>query len=483
MKHTLVISDVHLCEAVHSDGPWMRWRQRPYFPDAEFVGLVDHLLVRLPPGEHAELVFNGDLFDFDAGRVIDGRAVFEDLPRTEPVARELIERILDDHPGYVAAVGRFLAAGHHVVFVSGNHDPQLGFDRVRRFIRERLALAAGHPRFADAVHFRAWFHHTAEGIHIEHGNQFDPYCSFRYPMLPLLPPERGRDRVIAPTVGSITFRLLGSRLGTMNPHFDDSWDMSFGDYLRHWSKHYLRTEHSLAWTFFAGSFRIVAQTFQGRDAGSADRFHRNVEAAARETRCDPDRVAEHARLFAPPADEALHKVIREFYVDRVVLGALSAGAIVAPLVARSRRTVSVALGAIFLMLGYELASPSRGLDDNYRRIAARARDIARIYGSRAVVFGHTHTPYGVWEEGVFYGNSGTWSPAMVDIESGAISAEHKPVLWLTAEDGALSGGLFRWDGTRLEPDPESISPVPVRRPREATPSVHPPLYTSPVGVD
>jgi UDP-2,3-diacylglucosamine pyrophosphatase LpxH len=339
MKHTLVISDVHLCEAVHSDGPWMRWRQRPYFPDAEFVGLVDHLLVRLPPGERAELVFNGDLFDFDAGRVIDGRAVFEDLPRTEPVARELIERILDDHPGYVDAVGRFLAAGHHVVFVSGNHDPQLGFDRVRRFIRERLALAAGHPRFADAVHFRAWFHHTAEGIHIEHGNQFDPYCSFRYPMLPLLPPERGRDRVIAPTVGSITFRLLGSRLGTMNPHFDDSW----GHVLRGLPPplvealppHRALPRVDLPRREFFVSWPRLSR---GRDAALPTASTATSRPPRAETRCDPERVAEHARLFAPPADEALHKVIREFYVDRVVLGALSAGAIVAPLVARSRRT-------------------------------------------------------------------------------------------------------------------------------------------------
>jgi len=481
MKHTLVISDVHLCEAVHADGPWMRWRQRPYFPDAEFVGLIDHLLLRLPAGEEAEMVFNGDLFDFDAGRVVDGDALFEDLPRTEPVAVELIDRIFNDHASWVSAVGRWLAAGHGVVFVSGNHDPQLGFDLVRKRIRERLALSAGHARFADAVLFRAWFHQTPSGIHIEHGNQFDPYCSFRYPMRPLLPPERGRDRAIAPTVGSITFRLIGSRLGTMNPHFDDSWDMSFGEYLRHWMKHYLRTDHSLAWTFFAGSFRIVAQTFQGRDAGSVDRFHRDVEAASRETGADAERVAEHARLFAPPADEVLHKVIREFYVDRVVLGALSTAAVIVPLVTRSRRAVSMALGAAFLMVGYELASPSRGLDDNYRRIAARSRDIARIYGSRAVIFGHTHTPYGLWEEGVFYGNSGTWSPSLVDIETGAIAVEHKPVLWLSDTGDGLTGGLYRWDGAGLHPDPEATSPVPTRRPREVQASMPPPPYASPVG--
>ena len=44
MRHTVVISDVHLCEAVPGSDPWMRWRQRPYLPDAEFSDLIDALL-------------------------------------------------------------------------------------------------------------------------------------------------------------------------------------------------------------------------------------------------------------------------------------------------------------------------------------------------------------------------------------------------------------------------------------------------------
>lgn len=465
MKHTVILSDVHLCEPVDSDGVWMRWRQRPYFPSGEFVSLVESILAAMAPGDAGELVFNGDLFDFDAGRVVRGEATFEDLPRTEPVALELLDRILHEHPCFVAALARWLRAGHAITFIAGNHDPQLGFDGVQRRLRERLALEAGSARAGDLVRFRLWFHHTDDGIHIEHGNQYDPYCSFRYPMRPLVPPKRGRDREIAPTVGSITFRLLGSRLGTMNPHFDDSWDMSAAAYVKHWFKHYFSSHHSLAQVWLAGSFGIVYQTWRGRDLGSEDRFERNLDAAAHETGCDPERLARHARLFSPPADEVLHKVIREFYVDRLVLGGLSVGAVLTPLVVRNRKAVGAALGATALMAAYEAALPSRGLDDNYRRIAATARDIAEIYGVRAVVFGHTHVAYSFWEEDTLYANSGTWSPAIIDVERGDVASLEKPIIWIRTDGPHTAGGLYMLDGGALIERRDATSPVPHRRPQ------------------
>lgn len=459
MKHTVVISDVHLCEGAPGDDLWMRWRQRPYFPDGEFEALVTALLASIDDEDRVEFVFNGDLFDFDAGRVIDGEVVFEDLPRTEPVAADLIDRILADHDGYVRACGRLLAGGHALVFVAGNHDPQLGFDAVRARIRARLARAAGNPGAAARVHFRQWFHHTDGGIHIEHGNQYDPYCSFRYPMAPHLPPERGRDREIHATVGSIAFRWLGSRLGYMNPHVDSSWELTLSQYLKHWVEHYLFTRHSLATTWFRGSYEVVAQTLKGRDPGSPDRAARDIDAAARETGCDPELVREHAALCEKPADENFHRVVREFWVDRMLLGAACAAAVAVPVFVRNRKAVSVAVGLPALFAAYELAVPAPSMEANYERIAANADKIADIYKARAVVFGHTHVPYGRWKDGVFFGNSGTWSAAYRDIAcTEPVDARGKPVIWLRDRDGALEGGLHRWDGVALQPDEVHRSP-------------------------
>lgn len=444
----------------------MRWRQRPYFPDAEFEALVSEILRTVDERDEVEFIFNGDLFDFDAGRVIDGEVRFEDLPRTESVAAELIDRILGDHEGYLRACGRLLAGGHSLVFVAGNHDPQVGFEAVRARIRHHIARAARLPTATARIHFRQWFHHSANGVHVEHGNQYDPYCSFRYPMAPHLPPIRGSEREIHATVGSVAFRWLGSRLGYMNPHVDSSWELSLPEYLRHWFKHYLFTPHSLAATWFRGSYEVVAQTWQGRrDAGSTDRAARDIEAAARETGCDIDLVREHAALFAKPADENFHRVLREFWIDRMLLGAACAAAITVPAFVRNRRAVSVAVGIPALFAAYELAVPAPSMEANYERIAARSVEIAGIYRARAVIFGHTHVPYGRWKDGVFFGNSGTWSAAYRDLEcTEPVDAKGKPVIWLRDRGGQLEGGLHRWDGHRLIPDDEhrlpSLAPPP-----------------------
>jgi UDP-2,3-diacylglucosamine pyrophosphatase LpxH len=455
MRHTVIISDVHLCEAEPGDDLWMRWRQRPYFPDQEFAHLVDVLLREAHgPDEVIELVFNGDLFDFDAGRVIDGHAVFEDLPRTESYANEIIDRILADHTGYVGALAKLLTAGpHRVVFVSGNHDPQLLFEGVRYRIRDTLARAAGDPSVTERVLFRAWFHHTPDRIHVEHGNQYDPYCSFRYAMLPHRPIPGTEEPEIQPTVGSIAFRNMASRMGYFNPHVDSSFLLSFPEYVSHWVKYYLFTRRDLVIPFTVGLVSMFRQLIARRDPGSPERAEENLQRAAEETGADRARIARHVALQAPPAEDALHTVAREFWVDRFLLGFLCTAAIVTPMFVRNRTAVGIAVGMPALFAAYEYAVPRRTLDDNWATVAAMSHRIAEIYDVRAVVFGHTHIPYGRWEHGVFHGNTGTWTAAYRDLACNVpVDPRGKPVIWLRSEGASMEGGLYRWNGSHLLPD-------------------------------
>ncbi len=457
MRHTVVVSDVHLCEAAPGDDLWMRWRQRPYFPDEEFLALVRTLLAEARgPDDAIELVFNGDLFDFDAGRVIDGNPVFEDLPRTETVADDVIQRILHDHHGYVSALAELLnaSAHHRVVFISGNHDPQLLFEGVRARIREALVARTGDATAAERVLFRAWFHHTPDGVHIEHGNQFDPYCAFRYAMLPHRPVPGTAEPEIQPTVGSIAFRYMTSRMGYFNPHVEESFMLSFAGYVAHWTKHYLFTRRGLAIPYAHGLVKLFHQLVDRRDPGSADRAALNVRLAADEVGVPAALVERHVALCASPAEDALHRVAREFWVDRILLGALCTLAVATPIVARNNRAaVGVAVGLPLAFAAYEYAVPKPSLDNNWAVVASMSERVAEIYGVKAVVFGHTHLPYGRWERGVFHGNSGTWSAAYRDIEcSVPVDVRGKPVIWLRSDGGALEGGLYRWSGAHLLPD-------------------------------
>ena len=96
-----------------------------------------------------------------------------------------------------------------------------------------------------------------------------------------------------------------------------------------------------------------------------------------------------------------------------------------------------------LLAAYEAATPKPPLWATYRHIERRARDIARIYSASAVIFGHTHQPYGRWEDGVFFGNTGTWSAAYRDVECTIPVDDGRPVTWLRSEEGrGLTGGLY-----------------------------------------
>jgi hypothetical protein len=188
MKHTVVVSDLHLWEAVDGDGLWMRYRQRRYFPDRGLVALFERLAAQCEDGS-LELVLNGDVFDFDIARP-DGD---ESPPRDERTAVARMHSILDDHEAFLDGLVAVLARGHSVVFVAGNHDLPMVLTAVRLALRERIERALRRASLDDAtvrdcmdrVAHKGWFHRTRDGIHVEHGQQYDAYTSVPHPLWPV----------------------------------------------------------------------------------------------------------------------------------------------------------------------------------------------------------------------------------------------------------------------------------------------------------
>jgi hypothetical protein len=394
--------------------------------------------------------------------VVDGESVFHDLPRTAENAVPAIEAMLADHQVFVDALGRVLAQGHEVVFVSGNHDVLLTLPEVRAKVAERLVAAAeaagqhgGHPHTPGGgdlrarIVFRSWFHLTPDGILLEHGHQYDGYCAHRYPMVPFGPD--GRE--IHPTMGSLTTRNLVSRMGYFNPHVDGSYMLTTLGYLSHWARYYLFSRRNLFLAYFHGAARTLIQLVRRRFPGTRARRRENIRLASGETGAPLAHVARHARLYAPPAEDRLQTVIREFWVDRVALCALTL--ILGLVFLLSARGLALAGAAVapLLFVGYELSVPKPGLDAVWRRVQRAARRVAAAHKARAVVLGHTHQPAGDWENGVFYGNTGSWSAAYKDLECTQLVYEARPVVWLKSEgrQRKLRGGLLFWkDGQFVE---------------------------------
>jgi UDP-2,3-diacylglucosamine pyrophosphatase LpxH len=459
VRHSIAISDIHLSEVERSNGLWMRYRQERYSPAKPIAELVDQILAKVPEGDRLVLVLNGDIFDFDAPVAQkDGESVFHDQPRDATHAVPMIEAILRDHPLFVNALAKVLAGGHEVCFVSGNHDVQLTLPEVRARVRDRVlaavrAIAPDAPEAADRLIFRAWFYFSPDGILFEHGNQYDSYCMFRYPMAPFAKDSSE----IQPTMGSLATRNLVSRMGYFNPHVDSSFMLTAFGYLRHWAKYYLFSRRSLAFAWAVGAFRTVIELFRRRDRRDRARARANALAAARESGIALRHVVRHARLFATPAEDEMGKVVRELWVDRVLIGAAAVAFMSLWIIFAKGALMFGAALAPLAIAGYELAVPRGTLDQTWRRVNRYARRVGAVHRARAVVFGHTHHAEASWENGVFYGNTGSWSAAYHDLECTRPIDLARPVIWLTSgknDRPELSGGMLLFkDGAFSEPAP------------------------------
>src|SRR5262245_26041511 len=56
MRHTVVISDIHLSEVERRSGPWMRYRQRPFAPDEQIAAMLGAVLEAVHPNSELTVV-------------------------------------------------------------------------------------------------------------------------------------------------------------------------------------------------------------------------------------------------------------------------------------------------------------------------------------------------------------------------------------------------------------------------------------------
>ncbi|MFZ2804716.1 MAG: hypothetical protein WA001_05905 [Patescibacteria group bacterium] len=456
MRHTVAISDIHLSQLEPSDGLWMRYRQAPFVPDKELVVMLDALRERVR-GQELELILNGDIFDFDVPWIKNGKTRFPDAERDAAIGVPVMRDILHDHLAFIQALGRVLADGHTVIFISGNHDVEMTLPEIRAEVRYALldaSFAAGAKESRDAISqrilFRAWFYLTRDGILLEHGHQYDETNCYRT----IMQPYDNTGKNIAPTLGALTTRYFGARLGYFNPNVDESYMLSFWGYLRHWIKYYLFSSQSILKTFFVGVAKTFINLIKDRGDVSPQRKEKNAAAAVTEAGVGRELIDKHLALAVKPVEENTFQLLSDLGLDRILLALLAV--ILAYLWAHFTNGwlefgALVPLG-LFALYGF-FAPRRSSLEELWRHVQRATQDIAATYHAQAVIFGHTHHAEGTWENGIFYGNTGSWSAAYKDIECTIPLTDKRPIIWLTTQDGtsALQGGLLFWkDGKFLE---------------------------------
>jgi UDP-2,3-diacylglucosamine pyrophosphatase LpxH len=421
LPNLLVISDLHLGETLG------RGRKPDPRTEEALIAFLDHHASRRRGGRPWRLIINGDAVDLigmcwmpdDAGR-LTGHADDDHLyglgERSEATTLKLAE-VFRAHDGVFRALAAFVGAGHDLVLVLGNHDAEMFWPAAQQLFREALASRwAADPRAVSsavspddvrrAVAFQQWFH-LEEGVAwIEHGHQYDPYCSFDDVLEPVTD-----EHSIDPNVGGAILRYVANHF-TADP--SEHWGSGFVGYLCWWARQGLDKAIDILGGYrdmVAALVRHWQQRRPERLAARAARTRERLRRLASALHLPDDRLERLAALRSAPVVVDLGRLVRAVMLDRLLLLFATPLLWLLPLAlpwSWMPWSWSACLGVWAL---WTLAALIEREDTDPRQAM---RDVAkRIRASMSVPFvvmGHSHDACAdVADDGVYF-NTGTWVP-------------------------------------------------------------------------
>ncbi len=444
-RRYLVLSDLHLCDVEeHRDG-WKAYKRPQHLFDAELDALISRFVDQGDEGDTLTLVLNGDIVDFDLVTATPDAPPWpvsrgerkRGLACTEAKSAWKLRRVLAAHERFLDTLARFIAAGHQVVYVAGNHDQELSFPAVREELLSSLAERAealGLTAHRDALRFERWFYFVPGEIYVEHGQQYDYYTSFRHVLDPLLD-----DGTLALPMGNLSSRYLMSNIGFFNPHASD-YILNIYRYMSHWLRYYAFSRRGLAMVWFTGSLLVMAEMLRIKrktreksvDEGAL------LSAYAERQGLPLAKVEALDQLKRIPVMYRNFRVLREFWIDRLLMALAMIGATI---------TLAVLEVPLWLKLGVPLAGfpllyflyeevvhgeTIYSAEANYPELAGQ---IAALLGVKVVTFGHSHEPLMMpLGRGVSYVNTGTWAPIFATGSRDELAAGYRNALFVTIDE-------------------------------------------------
>lgn len=464
-QHTVVLSDLHLADAEppHPRNPlWKRFKRREFFIDEQYASLLAYLDRSI--GSPTELVLNGDIFDFDSITVIPRNPVFSvswlerkrGLSSEEAKSRFKIRLILDHHPVWVEATRRFVAQGHELVFVVGNHDMELHWPGVQTEILSALQLTEEERA---RVRFCEWFYISEGDTLIEHGNQYDAYSLSSNPINPLI--RKGSRSFVRIPFGNVANRFMLNGMGLFNPHAESSYiRSSLLDYFIFYYRYVLRTQPFLLLTWFWSALvTLVFSLGEGLLPAMTDplTIDERVKGIARRANATPSIVWSLREVHAHPAIYNPYKILRELWLDRaIILGLILFGSFqfFSTLNVFVQLSIWWAFAPLALLLPifiFYARSVESEVAASQRAALSLAPIAARITQVARVIQGHTHRETHCWIEGIEYLNTGTWSAAYHDVEC-TQAFGRKCLAWIKPSPTPAAtrvAELMEWSGTEL----------------------------------
>jgi UDP-2,3-diacylglucosamine pyrophosphatase LpxH len=427
MESLLVLSDVHLGSDLNDFGHPIRRSQRV---DEDLVKLITHYRTVAPPSDSWRLVVAGDFIDF-VGMAVRAEGVELETERSDEErvhglgnavdhVRVKLKLVVERHRDVFDALAGFVADGHALTFIHGNHDLELHWDAVKQDLRALLfarACAAQSdaidgPAFEGRIAFHPWFFYVAGLAYIEHGHQYDSFCASQYVMAPL---SAADPRRIVRSVSDVLLRFVVRPTRGMHEYGHD----------KHGIAHYLAfamklggaglLELALCYARAIGElFRLRREQLSGAAKRLPEEHDRGMAGLARTMRVGVERIRALALLQVPPVTRTISGILASVLLDRLALGlvALLALLVVAILtIAQVLHTWWVAPCIVVAWaLGHRHLARQRTADPGERMIE-RAGQLAKLFPAAFVVMGHTHTPakMAINDGESTYINVGSWA--------------------------------------------------------------------------
>lgn len=508
----LILSDVHLGNDLNeltSDG-----ERRSAQIDIDLVDLLAHYGRAPCTGKRWRLVIAGDFIDFIgmALRPADPSIVPSDEERAHGIGntaeqgRVKLRAVAARHRPVFEAIAAFVAKGHALTIVHGNHDVEFHWDIVKHELRALLADLApnslapgdfsgaiGHvsdpqadrasdrgelaaedagrryetPRAASAnvqrlafqsrIDFAQWFYYVRDVAYVEHGHQYDTLCSTENVMAPVSPAD---PRRIVRSFSEILLRWVVRPTRGVPEYGHDR--MGILDYLRLAARLGLRDLMRLAARFVAAVvelFRMRKAAFSRAASAAREEHERRMAALAEATRVGIDRLRALAALQVPPATRSASKILASMLLDRLLVASAAIVIVGSIALVGGSRPWSLAamtsVAAIWGLCHRYLTTRRRAWFgerlDNGEILAERAPHLARLFPAAFVVMGHTHMPafVPVGEGAVTYVNVGSWHEGECGDQPSRRRAPRTHLVIHPADSGPV-GEFLAWgaDGPR-----------------------------------
>jgi UDP-2,3-diacylglucosamine pyrophosphatase LpxH len=470
----LVFSDVHLGSDLNDCTPNVTHRSASI--DRDLVLFLAHYRREKPSGTRWRIVIAGDFIDFigmaiavPAPGALEDDAALSTVPSDEERAHGLgntaeharlkLRRVGVRHADVFAELARFVADGHALSVVHGNHDIEFHWDAVKEDFR---ALLERHARkehgstnggdgqafdgaaFQERIEFSPWFFYREGVAYIEHGHQYDPFCSTDHIMVPVSPLDARRimrgfcdvliRHVVRPTLG---MREQGHEHTGMLYYLAFAMRLGFRGLVR------LGARFATA---IVELFRLRREFFSDAAHVLKKEHERRIGLLSEATRIGMDRLRALLSLQEPPLTRSVQGILASVLLDRLALAlvAMLALLVVALVGAYHGHALYAAFGVLAAWALFHRHLSSRRTVDPAEQLVMKASQLAKLFPAAFVVMGHTHTPVHTPAGDATYINLGSWAEDEPETEANAQRATRTHLV-IHVRESRPEAGLYTWE--------------------------------------